>query len=71
MKIHVHKRSGKHLATLQVKDDATVESFKDLFYAQRKVLQSRRILLLLTGHYYPERQRFTMKDRKRCFAILT
>eukprot|EP01055_Gregarina_sp_Pseudo9_P004447 Gregarina_sp_Pseudo_9__4446@NODE_45_length_5109_cov_42_945957_g42_i0_p2_GENE_NODE_45_length_5109_cov_42_945957_g42_i0NODE_45_length_5109_cov_42_945957_g42_i0_p2_ORF_typecomplete_len293_score2_56Steroid_dh/PF02544_16/2_7e41ubiquitin/PF00240_23/0_14ubiquitin/PF00240_23/1_2e04_NODE_45_length_5109_cov_42_945957_g42_i05031381 len=48
MKVHVHKRNGKFLGTLTVAEDATLEEFKLEFDRQ--------------FHYYPERQRYTVKD---------
>lgn len=50
MKIHVHKRSGKYLCSLDVPDDATADDLKNLFCS--------------THHYYPERQRFTIGSVK-------
>lgn len=64
MKVHVHKRSGKFIATLQVDEDLTVEAFKDLYYSQRGLFSSLWPFIWLADHYYPERQRFTVKDRE-------
>eukprot|EP01057_Protomagalhaensia_wolfi_P002683 Protomagalhaensia_wolfi_Nauph_80__2682@NODE_280_length_2939_cov_43_973793_g210_i0_p1_GENE_NODE_280_length_2939_cov_43_973793_g210_i0NODE_280_length_2939_cov_43_973793_g210_i0_p1_ORF_typecomplete_len297_score45_42Steroid_dh/PF02544_16/2_4e03Steroid_dh/PF02544_16/3_6e38ubiquitin/PF00240_23/3_1e05Ubiquitin_2/PF14560_6/0_0014Ubiquitin_4/PF18036_1/0_41Ubiquitin_4/PF18036_1/9_1e03DUF1295/PF06966_12/0_063SfLAP/PF11139_8/1_7e03SfLAP/PF11139_8/0_11_NODE_280_length_2939_cov_43_973793_g210_i08831773 len=50
MRVHVHKRSGKFLTTIDIHDSATLDEFKAEFEKQ--------------FHYYPERQRFTLKDPK-------
>lgn len=50
MKVAINKRSGKHLITLDVSEDATVDDLKRLFYE--------------TCHFYPERQRYNIGTAK-------
>lgn len=50
MRVHVHKRNEKFLTTIVVPDEATVEDLKNAFCEKL--------------HYYPERQRFTIKHPK-------
>lgn len=35
MKVHVHKRNGNFLYTVDISEDATVEQFKAVFYKER------------------------------------
>lgn len=68
MQIHVHKRNEKFLITLTLPDNSSVEDLKNIFCEKRKfraVRQKETPNISLPVRFYPERQRFTVKDREQ------